>query len=72
MTITILPNGSAFFINKTFLFVKIDSGIFLVSDLKFPETHSYSQPIEKLEINNICLNELKFCEVSQKPKPNRF
>ena len=39
-----------FFINKTFLFVKIDSGIFLVPDLKFPETHSYSQPIEKLEI----------------------
>ena len=66
-----------FFRNKTFLFVKTEIWNFQhLFDLLFRETSqnfsSFEQllfPIEKCCLN-VCLNELKFCKVSQNTKSN--
>ena len=70
-----------FFRNKTFLFIKIDSWklkcsvtlLFRIlwNPTKFQLIWTIFRPHEKM-LSECCLNELKVCEVSQKPKPKRF
>ena len=64
--------------NEMFLFVKIEAEIFSSVSLihYFMKPHKISAnldksllPIQKCHLN-VCLNELKFCKVSQNPKSN--